>query len=424
MMKANDPRLTSWVEVQKNSDFPIQNLPFGIFKTKYLTPVAGVAIGSYVLDLVYLHENGFLDGLGLPPGIFNQKFLNDFLALGRKKIRIVRKRISELLDVHNDELQSNVAAREIALVPMDEVQMMMPIRVQNYTDFYSSEEHATNVGTLFRDPKNALLPNWKHLPVGYHGRASSIVVSGTSIHRPKGQIKLPDQEFPSFSASKKMDFELEVAFITCGETKLGHSISTVQAEDYIAGFVLFNDWSARDIQQWEYVPLGPFLGKNFGSIISPWIVTLDALEPFRTEGPIQSPQVLPYLAFEGKKNFDILLEVLLQSERSENTVVSRSNFKYMYWNINQQLAHHTVNGCNIQVGDIYASGTISGPSPGSFGSMLEITWNGQRPLHLPNGSERTFIEDGDTVTMHGYAQNNGVRIGFGECKGKIIPALN
>jgi fumarylacetoacetase len=424
MMKANDPRLTSWVEVQKNSDFPIQNLPFGIFKTQYLTPVAGVAIGDYVLDLVYLHENGFLDGLGLPPGIFNQKFLNDFLALGRKKIRVVRERISELLDVHNDELQSNVAAREIALVPMDEVQMMMPIRVQNYTDFYSSEEHATNVGTLFRDPKNALLPNWKHLPVGYHGRASSIVVSGTPIHRPKGQVKLPDQEFPSFSPSKKMDFELEVAFITCGETKLGHPIRTAQAEDYIAGFVLFNDWSARDIQQWEYVPLGPFLGKNFGSIISPWIITLDALEPFRTEGPTQSPHVLPYLAFEGKKNFDILLEVLLQSERSENTVVCRSNFKYMYWNISQQLAHHTVNGCNIQVGDIYASGTISGPSPGSFGSMLEITWNGQKPLRLPNGSERTFIEDGDTVTMHGYAQSNGVRIGFGECKGKIIPALN
>jgi fumarylacetoacetase len=424
MIKANDPRLSSWVEVEKDSDFPIQNLPFGIFKTKYLTPVAGIAIGNYVLDLVYLHENGYLDGLGLPPGIFNQKYLNDFLALGRKKIGIVRGRISELLDKKNDELQSNVAAREIGLVPMDEVQMMMPIRVQNYTDFYSSEEHATNVGTLFRDPKNALLPNWKHLPVGYHGRASSIVVSGTPIHRPKGQIKYPDQEFPSFSPSKKMDFELEVAFITCGETKLGHSIHTAQAEDYIAGFVLFNDWSARDIQQWEYVPLGPFLGKNFGSIISPWIVTLDALEPFRTEGPTQFPHVMPYLAFEGKKNFDILLEVLLQSERSESTVVCRSNFKYMYWNISQQLAHHTVNGCNIQVGDMYASGTISGPSPGSYGSLLEITWNGQKPLTLPNGSERTFIEDGDTVTMHGYAEKNGVRIGFGECKGKIVPAFN
>jgi fumarylacetoacetase len=422
MIKANDPKLKSWVEVPKDSDFPIQNLPFGIFKTKYLSPVAGVAIGNHVLDLVYLHENGFLDGLGLPAGIFNQRYLNDFIALGKKKSREVRERISELLRADYDELKANIAAREIALIPMNEVQMLMPVRIPNYTDFYSSEEHATNVGTMFRDPKNALLPNWKHLPVGYHGRASSIVVSGTSIHRPKGQVKPLDAELPVFCPTRKLDFELEVAFLTCTETKLGQSISTKEAEDHIFGFVLFNDWSARDIQQWEYVPLGPFLGKNFGSTMSPWIVTMDAVEPFRVAGPEQHPHVLPYLSYEGGKNFDIRLDVFIQPEQSEATTVCRSNFKYMYWNVNQQLAHHTVNGCNIQVGDLYASGTISGPSPGSYGSMMELTWNGQKPLTMPNGTERKFIEDGDTVIMKGLAEKDGVRIGFGECKGKILPA--
>lgn len=414
--------MRSWVDVPPSSDFPIQNLPFGIFKTKYLTPVAGVAIGNYVVDLVYLQENGYLDGLGLPSGIFNQKYLNDFFALGKLKVREVRERLSELLAAGNDEM--NKAAREIALIPMEEVQMLMPVKVQNYSDFYSSEEHATNVGSMFRDPKNALLPNWKHIPVGYHGRASSIVVSDTPIHRPKGQIKLPDHEAPIFSPTKKLDFELEVAFITCGETKLGESISTQHAEDFIVGFVLFNDWSARDIQTWEYVPLGPFLSKNFASTISPWVVTMDALEPFRVTGPEQVPQVLPYLSYKGEKNFDIILEVLLQPEKSTETTVCRSNFKYMYWNVNQQLAHHTVNGCNVQVGDMYASGTISGPSPGSYGSMLELSWNGQKPLNMPDGTERTFINDGDTVIIRGYAEKNGVRIGFGNCKGKILPPLN
>lgn len=420
-IKANNPNLKSWVEIPKDSDFPIQNLPFGIFKTKYLSPVAGVAIGNVVIDLVYLHENGFLDGLGLPPGIFNQRFLNDLMALGKKKCREVRERISELLQYDNDELKNNVGAREIALIPMEEVQMLMPVRVPNYTDFYSSEEHATNVGSMFRDPKNALLPNWKHLPVGYHGRPSSIVVSGTPIKRPKGQIKI-GEEPPAFTSTHKLDFELEVAFLTCSETKLGSHITTQQAEDHIFGFVLFNDWSARDIQQWEYVPLGPFLAKNFGSTISPWIVTMDALEPFRVKGPEQFPHVLPYLFAEGNKNFDIRLDVLLQPEGSEATTLSRSNFKYMYWNVNQQLAHHTINGCNIQVGDMYASGTISGPSPGSYGSMLELSWNGQKALTMPDGTERTFIEDGDTVIMRGFAENDGIRIGFGECKGKILPA--
>ncbi|HRK54512.1 MAG TPA: fumarylacetoacetase [Cyclobacteriaceae bacterium] len=422
MSKANNPKLKSWVEVPAGSDFPIQNLPFGIFKTQYLTAVAGVAIGKHVLDLVYLYEKGFFDGLGLPPGIFNQEYLNPFIALGRKKCGEVRERVSELLRSDNDELQNNVAARELALIPMEEVEMRMPVQIPNYTDFYSSEEHATNVGTMFRDPKNALLPNWKHLPVGYHGRTSSIVISGTPIHRPKGQIKLPDSESPIFSACKKLDFELEMAFITCANTALGSSVSTRDAEDNIFGMVLLNDWSARDIQTWEYVPLGPFLAKNFASTISPWIVTMDALEPFRVEGPKQNPKVLPYLSYEGKKNYDIGLEIVIGEGKNE-TVVSKSNFKYMYWNMCQQLAHHTINGCNLQVGDLYGSGTISGPEKGSYGSMLEITWNGKEPIKLNDGSERRFIEDGDTVTLRGIAAKDGVRIGFGDCSGKILPSL-
>ncbi len=421
-MTANDPKLKSWVQVPQGSDFPIQNLPFGIFKTKYLSAVAGVAIGDYVLDLVYLHEHGFLDGHGLPPGIFNQRTLNEFFALGRKKVRDIRERLSMLLRHDYDELRANVAASELALIPISECQMLMPVQVPNYSDFYSSEEHATNVGSLFRDPKNALLPNWKHLPVAYHGRASSIVVSGTPIHRPRGQVKLPDSDAPVFCPSRKMDFELELAFITCTNTSLGRTISVHNAEDHIVGLVLFNDWSARDIQQWEYAPLGPFLGKNFGSTISPWVVTLDALEPFRSDGPKQVPHVLPYLTFEGQRNFDIQLEVLLEPARGERATLCRTNAKYLYWNAAQQLAHHTVNGCNIQVGDLYASGTISGPSPGSYGSMLELTFDGKKPLRLPGGEERKFIEDGDTIIMNGHAERDGVRVGFGLCTGKILPA--
>jgi len=419
-MDANNPKLTSWVAVPSGSDFPIQNLPFGIFKTKNRTPAAGVAIGDQILDLVYLHQHGYLDALALPADVFNQPCLNSFFALGRKKITAVRQRVSELLRSNNQELTAD--ARQHTLIAMRNAEMQLPVFIPDYTDFYSSEEHATNVGSMFRDPKNALLPNWKHIPIGYHGRASSIVVSGTPIHRPKGQIKPPDADLPVFCPSRKLDFELEVGFITCGDTALGQTVNVAQAEDHIAGLVLFNDWSARDIQQWEYVPLGPFLGKNFGSTMSPWVVTLDALEPYRVHGPEQRPHVLPYLTFEGARNFDIVLEVLIQATNTTETTVCRSNFKYMYWNIAQQLAHHTVNGCNIRTGDLYASGTISGPSPGSYGSLLELTWNGQKPLHLTDTIERTFIEDGDTVIMKGHAEKDGVRIGFGECKGKILPA--
>jgi fumarylacetoacetase len=421
MIKANNPALKSWVTVAKDSDFPIQNLPFGIFKSESVR--AGVAIGEYVVDLALLHHLEFFQHLGLPYETFSKNTLNEFFSLGKATISAVRSRLSELLSIDNIELQGRTDILSNVLIHQKDVEMLMPVYVPNYTDFYSSEEHAFNVGSMFRDPKNALLPNWKHLPVGYHGRASSIVISGSNVMRPKGQIKLTNSDVPVFSPSQKLDFELEVAFITCKETKLGNSVRVSEAEECIAGFVLFNDWSARDIQQWEYVPLGPFLGKNFASTISPWIVTMDALEPFRTKGPDQSPPVLPYLSCSGEKNFDIVLEVLLQPLGSAPVTVCRSNMKYLYWNVNQQLAHHTINGCNIQVGDIYASGTISGPSPGSFGSMLELSWNGQKSLAMPDGSERFFLQDGDTVIMRAHAERDGVRIGFGECRGKIMPAI-
>ncbi len=424
MIKANDPSLHSWITIAPDCDFPIQNLPFGIFRTDVLEPRAGVAIGDYVLDLYACSQHGFFDSLNFnDPGVFNRPFLNDFIALGKPVWRSVRERISQLLRHDNPEIRDNSDLMNQVLIRQRDVQMMMPVFVPNYTDFYSSIEHATNVGTMFRDPNNALLPNWKHLPVGYHGRASSIVISGTNIHRPKGQTMPKDAAAPIFGPSKELDFELEMAFITGKENALGTSISTAEASDYIFGMVLFNDWSARDMQRWEYVPLGPFLAKNFGSSISPWVVTLDALEPFRVEGPEQDPPVLPYLQFKGNNNLDIQLEVQLQYDESEPATICRSNYKYMYWNMNQQLAHHTVNGCNIQVGDMYASGTISGPSPGSYGSMLELCWKGTRPITLPDGSTRTFINDGDTVIMKACATKGDIRIGFGEVRTKILPAV-
>ncbi len=424
MSRANNPQLKSWVEVKPNSDFPIQNLPFGIFKTdKDPEPRIGVAIGEFIVDMNVASGLGATDGIDLPFNIFLKDSLNDFIALGKRITNQVREQLSVFLSESNSSILENPIIVENLLVKQSEAQMLIPVNIPNYTDFYSSKEHATNVGIMFRDPANALLPNWKHLPVGYHGRASSIVVSGTPIHRPKGQTKADDAPAPSFGPSKLLDFELEMGFITGRKTKLGRSISTAEAEDYIFGMVLFNDWSARDIQKWEYVPLGPFLAKNFGSTMSPWIVTIEALEPFRVESPMQEPEVLPYLKFEGKKNFDINLEVEIIPENGKGKTVSRSNFKYMYWNMAQQLAHHTSNGCNIQTGDLYASGTISGPTPDSYGSMLEISWQGKNPIQMPDGTERKFILDNDTVVMKGYCEKDGVRIGFGECSGKILPAL-
>src|SRR5690606_25724158 len=357
--------LITWVEVSKNSDFSIYNLPFGVFKNKKLSPRIGIAIGDKIVDLSVLDQEGFFATMFLPEGIFLRDSLNDMISLGKTLTKKIRERVQNLLLEVNAELRDH-SARGKVMVTRKEAEMLLPVKIGDYTDFYSSMEHAANVGRMFRDPENALLPNWKHLPVGYHGRASSIVVSGTPIHRPKGQSKDADNEGPAFGPSNKLDIELEVAFITGKQTRLGDSVSTADAEDYIFGFVLFNDWSARDIQSWEYVPLGPFLGKSFGSSISPWVVTLEALEPFRTQSQVQEPKVLPYLQCDKDHNFDINLEVEIQPEGKKPSKVCTSNFKHLYWNVAQQLAHHTINGCNINVGDMMASGTISGQSPDSF----------------------------------------------------------
>lgn len=415
-------RLDSWILVEDGSDFPLENLPFGIFRSGAGSPHACTRVGDTVIDLFHLGEHNFLDGTGINPGVFNSSTLNSFIALGRPAWRAIRQHLTRLFEAGNNSSRERITSRKDILFPAASVSMLMPVKVGDYTDFYSSIEHATNVGMMFRDPANALLPNWRHLPVGYHGRSSSIVVSGTDIHRPKGQIKLPDQDAPVFGPTRELDFELEVAFITGKKTPLGTSVSTAEAEDHIFGMVLFNDLSARDIQRWEYVPLGPFLAKNFGSLVSPWVVTLDALEPFRVPGPRQEPEVLPYLKFEGNHNFDISLEVMIQPDQQDPFIVCRSNYKYMYWNLVQQLAHQTVNGCNINVGDMYASGTISGPTPGSFGSMLEIAWKGTKPVSMPDGSQRSFIHDKDTVIMKGWCEKEGLRIGFGEVRTKILPA--
>jgi fumarylacetoacetase len=421
-IKANDPKLRSWVDVPAGSDFPIQNLPFGVFRTEAQLPRVGVAIGEKVLDLKALHILGYLENLPFTLDDFLCDNLNRMMRHGKQATRDLRNRISKLLRSDMPDLRDREHHARQVLVNQSEVQMLLPVKVGDYTDFYSSMDHARNVGMMFRDPEKALLPNWKHLPVGYHGRASSIVVSGTPIHRPLGQTNASDDSMPVFGPSKQVDFELEVAFITFDGKPLGQRISTSEADDYIFGLVLFNDWSARDIQRWEYVPLGPFLAKNFGSVVSPWVVTLDALEPFRVAGPAQEPKVLPYLGYQGQKHLDIALEVSIQPENGEETIVSESNFHHMYWNMNQQLAHHTVNGCNIRCGDMIASGTISGPAEGSFGSMLEIAWKGTRPVKMKDGSERTFIQDNDKVIIRGRASKDGVRVGFGACEGLILPA--
>jgi fumarylacetoacetase len=424
MQTTNDFTLSSWVKIPANSDFPIYNLPLGIIKHKNGKTVAATAIGDYVLDLFVLQQSGYFKDISLPANIFDTHYLNDFIALGKPLWKTVRERIKTLLNNDNAELRDNKEALSKCLFKISDVELLMPVKVGDYTDFYSSKEHATNVGSMFRDPKNALLPNWLHLPVAYHGRSSSILVSGQNFHRPKGQVTPPGVDVPSFSPSKAMDFELEMAFIIGKSTELGQSVSTKQADNHIFGMTLFNDWSARDIQRWEYVPLGPFLAKNFASTTSPWIVSMEALEPFRTKAPEQSPEVLPYLKHTREDSaIDITLEVWLQAENSEAVKISTSNYKHLYWTMDQQLAHHTINGCNINVGDLMASGTISGPTPDSFGSMLELTWNGSKPITLPNGQERKFLQDGDTIIIKGYAQNDKGRIGFGEARAKVLPTL-
>ena len=418
MIRANEASRKSWVFVPENADFSIQNLPFGIFSAGLGGKKVGVAIGNQILDLSAVEQLGKLNGLGFDHSDFASSSLNNMMRKGKEAVRELRNVISDLL-LEGSEMEEHAQS---ILVDQLKATMHLPIEIGDYTDFYSSEQHAFNVGCMFRDPNNALLPNWKHIPVGYHGRASSIINSGTPIHRPKGQQKPYDTEPPVFGPCKLLDFELEMAFVTFEGKALGDSISTAEATDYIFGLCLFNDWSARDIQKWEYVPLGPFLAKNFASSMSPWIVTLDALEPFRVAGPLQDPAVLPYLKYEGDHHLDIALEVAIKPQQAEESVVCHSNYKHMYWNMVQQLAHHTINGCDIHAGDVLASGTISGPEEGQFGSMLEISWKGTKPFQMKDGSERKFILDGDTVIMRGHGIKDGVRVGFGEVKTMVLPA--
>ena len=403
------------IDIPKNSDFSIHNLPFGIFSTPERNKRAGIAVGEHILDLAAVHDLGVFD---FDEKVVRRRDLNDFIALGKAVTTKVRTDVQKWLQ----DDRSVLADKPKLFVKQSEAQMHMPVCVGDYTDFYSSMEHATNVGKMFRDPENALLPNWKHIPVGYHGRASSIVVSGHPIHRPKGQTVPKEATQPIFGPTQRLDFELEMGFVVGKNTQMGQSISTSEAEDAIFGLVLFNDWSARDIQKWEYVPLGPFLAKNFASSISPWIITLEALEPFRTNGPQQVPEVLPYLQYEGPKNYDIHLEVGITPNGGTENTVCHSNFKHMYWNMAQQLAHHTVNGCNVHVGDMMASGTISGKGENSYGSMLELAWMGTKPITLSDGTQRKFIHDGDTVTLRAHAEKDDIRIGFGEVSTKVLPA--
>ena len=408
--------MQSWIKIDKKSDFSIYNLPFGIFSESDTVKRVGMAIGDKVIDLYAACELGIFDSLNFDISVLESDYLNDFIALGKSITTKVRLAIQSELCNDNSLLKSHPSV----FIKQANVKMHLPVRIGDYTDFYSSIEHATNIGTMFRDPDNALLPNWKHLPVGYHGRASSIVVSGQNIYRPKGQVVVAPDNPPTYKASSRVDFELEMGFIIGKPTTLGTSVSTENAEDFIFGKILFNDWSARDIQKWEYVPLGPFLAKSFASSMSAWVVTLEALEPFKIDGPKQDPVVLPYLRYQGAKNYDINLEVSIQPLKGQETVVSHSNFKYMYWNMSQQLAHHTVNGCNINVGDLMASGTISGKNPNSYGSMLELSWAGSKPVALKDGSTRKFIEDNDTVIMRGYCEKGPIRVGFGAVKSTLL----
>ena len=426
---ANDPTLRSWIDILPTDDFPIQNLPFGVMDVPEWGPRLAVAIGGYALDLYACAQLGYFEAVGndVPelgaalPKVFRRRSLNAFLRLGPAAWRAVRERVSELLRHDSPALRDNELAVQTCLLRQRDVTMLRPVKPANYVDFYSSLEHATNVGAMFR-PDNPLLPNWRHLPVAYHGRANSIVVSGTDVRRPSGQYHPAGHEAPVFGPTQQLDFELETAFIVGQGTQQGDAVPIEAAESHIFGLVLFNDWSARDIQSWEYQPLGPFLGKNFASSVSPWVVTLDALEPFRVAGPAQDPTPLPYLQGADNQHFDIELEVLVQPAGSTAAplVISRTNMRHLYWSMAQQLTHHASNGCPLAVGDLYASGTISGPTPGALGSLLELTRAGTAPLHLPGGLEMSFLRDGDTVILRGYAEREGVRIGLGEVRGTVL----
>jgi len=422
MPHPNDPKLRSFIAVDPSSDFPIQNLPYGVFSAKDgLAPRVGVAIGNYVLDLWGLAQDCRIDVV--EPAVFAAPTLNPFMALGPKVWTSTRARISELLREDHPELRDNQELRRRALVPMRDVRLHLPITVSGYTDFYSSKEHATNVGVMFRGKDNALQPNWLHMPIGYNSRASTVVVSGTKVRRPRGQLKPPNVETPSFGPCKRLDFELEMGVVIGQPSPMGEMLSEKQAEDMIFGFVILNDWSARDIQQWEYVPLGPFQAKAFATSISPWVVTREALEPFRLHGPTQDPVPLPYLRQASANNFDLELDVSLRAAgMNEAKTICRTNFKYMYWSSVQQLVHHAACGCAMNVGDLLGSGTISGPEKQQRGSLLEISWNGSEPVELGGGVKRSFLEDGDSLAMRGWCQGDGYRVGFGEVEGTIWPA--
>jgi len=428
-MSTIDKNLTSFIDIATDSDFSIHNLPYGIFSDAKdgagnNNRRAGVAIGEQVLDLSVLEAEGLLSLAGGP--YFDQPTLNAFIDSGRENWTKARTTIQTLLSADNDTLRDNADLQQKALFKQADVTMHLPVQVPGFTDFYSSKEHATNVGTMFRDPNNALLPNWTEMPVGYNGRASTVIVSGTDVIRPSGQLKPNADDRPIFSPCKRLDFELETAFVVGKGNNIGQPIAVDEAADHIFGMVLLNDWSARDIQKWEYVPLGPFNAKTFASEVSPWIVTMDALAPFKTSCPTQEPKPLAYLNEKASdSSFDITLSVeLLPENADEATVVCETNFKYMYWSMAQQLTHHTITGCKVEVGDMMGSGTISGPTPDSYGSMLEIAWNATKPVTLKGGETRSFIEDGDTVIMKGYSEKDGIRVGFGEVRGKVLPALS
>src|ERR1700736_1087558 len=414
--------LRSFIDVAPDSHFPLENLPFGIFKLRNGAARVGVAIGEYVVDLAVLEEKGYFD-LIQPPHLFAQDSLNAFLSFGRSVGDKTRDALQHLLAADTPTLRDDAKLRERVFHRQSDVTMQLPARIGDYTDFYSSYHHAHNVGTMLRGPENALMPNWKWLPVAYHGRASSVVVRGTEVRRPQGQIKPPDAVAPIFGATKSLDYELETAFRIGPGNSLGQPVPIDHAFDHIFGFVLMNDWSARDIQAWEYQPLGPFLAKNFCTSISPWVVTLDALEAFRKPLAAQDPEPLPYLRAPNDSTYDIQLEAHLQTKTlAAPHPITRTNFQNLYWSIAQQLAHHTVNGCNLQPGDLLASGTISGPTEESRGCMLEVTWRGANPLTLPNGDTRKWLEDSDTLIITGWCKGDGYRVGFGELSGTIIPA--
>jgi len=417
--------LKSFIDVPPDSHFPLENLPFGVFKPRSGGGARiGVAIGDHVVDLLALNEAGLFQDL--PPAettALTRDSLNELFALGREACRRVRGRLQHLLAANTSDLRDNVALRERVFDRQSEVIMQLPARIGNYTDFYASYYHAHNVGTMLRGPENALMPNWKWLPVAYHGRASSVVISGTDVRRPRGQTKAPDAVSPSFGPSKSLDYELETAIFVGPGNSLGQPVPIERAIDHVFGLVLMNDWSARDIQTWEYQPLGPFLAKNFCTSISPWVVTMEALEPFRRPLPSQDPAPLPYLRLTNDFTFDIRLEATLRTAKmSEPLTITQTNFQNLYWSVSQQLAHHTVGGCNLRPGDLLASGTISGPTEESRGCMLERTWRGANPLKLPNGETRKWLEDGDELSITGWCQGDGYRVGFGEVSGRIVLA--